>query len=124
LVLLVEDDFLIQDLIETTLQDAGYTVVVATTGPDGMTLVERDGAHASGLVTDIKLGQGPSGWEVARRARELNPTLPVVYVTGDSEHDYAARGLPNSLLIRKPFVGAEIAIALATLKAQANSAPA
>jgi DNA-binding response OmpR family regulator len=123
LVLLIEDEFLIQDLIETTLEDAGYTVIVATTGQAGLMLVEREAKRASGIVTDVKLGPGPSGWDVARRAREFNSTLPIVYVTGDSEHDYATLGLPNSLLIQKPFVGGEIAMALATLKAQASSAP-
>jgi len=123
LVLLVEDEFLIQDLLESTLHDAGYAVRAVTDGTDGMKLVESVAANALGLVTDVNLGPGPSGWDIARRGRELNAALLVVYVTGDSEHDYAAHGLPHSLLIRKPFVGSEVVVALATLKAQASSAP-
>ncbi len=123
LALLVEDEYLIQDLLESALQDAGYTVLVATNGEEGIALMEREAANSTALVTDVNLGAEPSGWEVARRARELNPKLLVVYLTGDSGHEYAARGLPNSLVLLKPFVGPDVVVALSTLKAQANSAP-
>ena len=54
-------------------------------------------------------------WDVARRAREKIPTLPVVYVTGDSAHEWAAQGVPNSVMISKPFVAAQIVNAVSTL---------
>jgi FixJ family two-component response regulator len=41
-------------------------------------------AFLSAVVTDVRLGTGPSGWDVAHRARELVPTIPVIYMTGDS----------------------------------------
>lgn len=122
MVLLAEDEFLIHDLIESTLQEAGYFVKAVDNGADGMILVEAEALTATGLVTDVNLGRRLSGWDIARRSRELNPALLVVYVTGDSEHEYSAYGLPHSLLIQKPFVGSEIVVALATLRAKATSA--
>ena len=56
-----------------------------------------------------------TGWDVARRARELCPTLPVLYVTGDSEHEWAAQGVPSSTVIPKPFAPAQVVVALVTL---------
>ena len=33
------------------------------------------------IVTDIRLGHGPSGWEIARGAREQAPKIPVIYIS-------------------------------------------
>jgi len=35
------------------------------------------------------------GWEVARAAREIDPSMPVVYMTGSHSDDWASRGVPN-----------------------------
>lgn len=39
-----------------------------------------------------------SGWEVAKQAREINPTFPIVYITGTA-NDWPSHGVPNSLLL-------------------------
>lgn len=67
------------------------------------------------MITDVNLGGILTGWDVARNARERFPSLPVVYVTGDSSHEWAAHGVPNSVLISKPFVAAQIVSAVAGL---------
>ena len=86
LVFVVEDDVLIQDLLIDPLKDAGYEVLIASSGGEAIKLMEgQEAISIRALVTDIQLGpSSPSGWEVARRARELHPEIPVVYVTGDS----------------------------------------
>jgi CheY-like chemotaxis protein len=123
LVFVVEDDVLIQDLLIDPLKDAGYEVLIASSGGEAIKLMEGQGAISiRALVTDIQLGpSSPSGWEVARRARELHPEIPVVYVTGDSAHDWSSQGVPNSLLITKPFAPAQIVTAVSQLLNQANS---
>lgn len=123
LVLLVEDEFLIQDLLQGTLEDAGYAVEMVDNGTAAIEVLTARFGEFCAVVTDVNLGGSPNGWEVARKARDLAPHLPIVYVTGDSVHDYSAQGLPYSLIIQKPFVGGEIVVALATLKIQAASAP-
>jgi DNA-binding response OmpR family regulator len=124
LILVVEDDILVQDLIQTTLQDAGYEVVTGDNGVDGMAAVERDSARLGGLVTDVNLGPGLNGWKVAACARELNANLAVVYVSGDSGHEWAAHGVPNSIMISKPFAAMEVVVALASLRNRADSSVA
>ena len=64
---------------------------------------------------DIRLGAGPDGWAVARRARELVPTMPVVYMSGDSSPEWSSKGVPNSLMVAKPFAPAQIITAVSTL---------
>ena len=83
------------------------------------------GAHGHAiraLITDIRMGEGPDGWEIARRARELNPRLPVIYMSGDSAADWSAQGVPGSIMLQKPFASAQIVTAVASLINQAESA--
>ena len=114
LLFLVEDEELVLITVETALQDAGYAVRAAREGEEAMSLLEAEGADFSALITDVNLGD-VNGWEVARRARELQPKLPVVYVTGDSAHEWASQGVPHSVLVEKPFAPAQIVTAVSNL---------
>jgi CheY-like chemotaxis protein len=117
IVFVVEDEPLIQDLVLHPLEEAGYRVLVASSGAQAIKVIEgNEGKSIRALVTDIDLGRRPpSGWEVARRARELQPEIPVVYMTGDSADDWASQGVPNSVLVTKPFAPAQIVTAVSHL---------
>lgn len=66
-------------------------------------------------MTDIGLGSTLSGWDVARRAREKTPTLPVVYTTGSEGSDWPCLGVPNSILVTKPFAPSQVLTAVSQL---------
>jgi DNA-binding LytR/AlgR family response regulator len=78
-------------------------------------LDKPDSGAIRALVTDIDLGGKVSGWNLARRARELNPNLAIVYMTGASGDPWAASGAPNSILVTKPFAPAQIVTAVSQL---------
>lgn len=115
LLLYVEDEVLIQQLLVADLEDAGFAVVVANNGAAALTALEARAGELHGLITDINLGAGPNGWEVARRARELVGGLPVVYVSAAGESEWTSKGVLTSLMITKPFVPAQVVVAIATL---------
>jgi CheY-like chemotaxis protein len=48
------------------------------------------------LVTDINLRGRMDGWEVAKRAREIDPEFPIVYMTGSSAGEYGRRAFPTA----------------------------
>ena len=96
LLLYVEDEVLIQQMLASDLEDAGFAVIVANKGPDALAVLESRSADLHGLITDINLGAGPDGWEVARKARELRSGLPVVYVSAVS---YTHLTLPTILRV-------------------------
>jgi DNA-binding response OmpR family regulator len=113
--LLVEDEVLIQEMLAAELADTGFEVVAASDGNRALAELEADAARFKAVVTDIKLGEGPDGWDVARRARELVADMPVVYITGDSTHEWSSKGVPDSVVIAKPFAPAQVSTAVATL---------
>ena len=113
--LLVEDEVLIQEMLAAEFADTGFEAVVASDGNRALAELEADAARFKAVVTDIKLGEGPDGWDVARRARELVADMPVVYITGDSTHDWSSKGVPDSVVIAKPFAPAQLSTAVATL---------
>jgi len=115
LVLLVEDQPLLLLEAEDILKQQHFQVISAVNGNEGLSELDRDATRFSAVITDVRLGEGPDGWDLARRARELVPTMPVIYVTADSADEWAANGVPESVLIAKPFVPAQLVTALATL---------
>ena len=117
-VLVVEDEQLLREMVEPALADAGYSVLLAHNGSEALKyLEERESEEAPlrALVTDVQLGPGPSGWEIAKRARELHPEIPVVYVTGTAAAEWPSKGVPNSLIIQKPFAAAQVVTAVSQL---------
>ena len=55
------------------------------------------------------------GWEVAKRAREIDPEFPVVYMSGAHAEDWASKGVPNSIMLAKPFAPAQLVTAVSQL---------
>lgn len=115
ILLYVEDEMLIQVMLVTALEEAGFNVLAADRGEAALTLLTSNFPVLHGLITDINLGTGPDGWEVARTARELMAGLPVVYVSAASEHEWTSRGVPGSVMITKPFVPAQVVVAISSL---------
>jgi CheY-like chemotaxis protein len=114
LVLVVEDEQLIGTMVADALEEAGFHVASVSNGSEALRLLQERGDDVRCLVTDINLGAAPDGWVIAARAREMAPQLPVVYTTGDSAADWPSKGVPNSLVVPKPYVPAQIITAVAS----------
>ncbi|GAC1405527.1 MAG: response regulator [Novosphingobium sp.] len=114
-VLVVDDEPLIALAIADALEEAGFAHELCHSGDSAMaTIDDREPAFCA-LVTDIRLGKGPTGWDVARHARVRHAALPVVYITGDSAADHSAYGVPESVMVQKPFVAMQIITAISNL---------
>lgn len=115
-ILVVEDEDMIRDLVEETLGDSGFKVVLANSGEEALRLLDNAQRKYRALVTDVNLGRDTiTGWDVARHARSVDPELAVVYMTGDSAAEWASQGVPNSVLITKPFASAQLVTGVAQL---------
>lgn len=112
-VLVVEDEALIRELVADALSEGGFEPVTMGSGEEAIAWAGSGEPDICALVTDVNLGEGKfKGWEVARRLRAMNADLPVVYVSGDSGYEWPVEGVPNSLLIQKPFAAAQVVTAV------------
>ena len=80
-----------------------------------MTLLKGHKGKYRALVTDINLQGKMDGWEVAQHAREIDPVFPVVYMSGAAAADWASKGVPNSIMLSKPFAPAQLLTAVSNL---------
>jgi DNA-binding response OmpR family regulator len=108
LILVVEDDQAIQGIVEDALSEGGFEVAIAAGGEEAATLLIGNKGQYQALVTDIGLRGRIDGWEVARRAREINPDFPVVYMSGKHAEEWASKGVPKSIMLAKPFAPAQL----------------
>jgi DNA-binding response OmpR family regulator len=123
IVLYVEDEALLALAIIDVLEEAGFQVEHVADGRAAIARLESGIGFLAALVTDVRLPGGIDGWEIAKRARELNGTVPVVYVSGDSIADWDSEGVPNSLALQKPFANAQLVTAITTLLNEAAKHP-
>ena len=110
-VLVVEDDLVLNMDVSSTLEATGFSVMSVYSYPEAIDALSK-GQYLDALLTDVDLGKGPDGFEVARQARRFYPALPVVFVSGTMGIYHAARRLQGSLFIAKPFHSAQIIRAL------------
>jgi DNA-binding response OmpR family regulator len=115
LVLVIEDDPAIQAIIDEALCDGGYVPSLAASGEEAVTLLKGGEYDFRVLVTDINLLGRIDGWEVARAARETDPTFPIIYMTGAAADQWTSKGVPNSILLKKPFAPAQLVTAISNL---------
>jgi DNA-binding response OmpR family regulator len=123
IVLLVEDELLVRELVEEALVDAGADVLTADSGAAAQKVLEERSFGADVLVTDINLGPGCDGFELARLARLGKPDMKVVYITGHAIH-LGKTGVEGSVLIPKPFDPDRVAATVVALAADATPRPA
>jgi DNA-binding response OmpR family regulator len=103
------------------LEAGGFTVIPSQLASEALSLLDERGTELSGLVTDIRLPGGANGWEIARHARELRADMPVVYTTADSADEWPAQGVPKSVVVQKPYAGAQLLTAISSLITKADT---
>ena len=103
-ILIAEDEYPLQGVIEMVLAEAGFSSDILASGEEAITVFIARGKRHKALVTDVNLGGKLNGWDLARRMREKDPALPVVYITGSAGAAlWKSQGVPNSVLLEKPF---------------------
>jgi two-component system, cell cycle sensor histidine kinase and response regulator CckA len=124
LVVLVEDEELIRRLLVRVLESAEYEVLVAANGEQALGLMEDRADELALLLTDLVM-PGMSGLELSRAARELQPDLPVLCMSGYSEQTLRDRGGDGDEIafIEKPFAPGELTDRIAALLRAAAERP-
>lgn len=101
-VLLVEDDFVLNLTLREYLQDNGLNVEAVYCAAAAFEAIDRR-RPLFALVSDVDLGPGADGLAVARRARDVYPELPVVFMSAVRALSCATDGVVGAQFIAKPF---------------------
>jgi CheY-like chemotaxis protein len=105
-VLLVDDDDGVRDVCTAMLQDMGCRVTAVSSGEEALHSLEK--SSFSLLLTDIAM-PAMSGVELARRARELAPAMPVLFASGYADLQVFGEQLSDEMVVRKPYRLSELA---------------
>ena len=88
-ILLVEDDSTLSMIVSETLQREGFVVATAANGEDGMEEFARRGADV--IVADVMMPR-MDGFEMARRIRQTDRNVPLLFLTAKSSIDDIVEG--------------------------------
>ncbi|UPJ48505.1 response regulator [Bradyrhizobium sp. 200] len=109
IILIVEHEPPPSNVHELSCGTGAYFKLTAS-GEEAITLL-ANGSHPA-LVTDIRLGGAIDGWALARQARTIDPAFPIIYTTAAAASEWPVQGVPNSILLQKPFVTSKLVTAL------------
>ena len=100
--LLIDDEDGIRKILGLSLRDAGYEVILAADGEQGMECFQQENPPI--VLTDIKM-PGIDGLEVLQRIKSISPDTEVIMITGHGEMDLAIKSLQleASDFITKPI---------------------
>ena len=117
-VLLVEDDAEVREVMRRFLESLACRVTEAASGEQALLAIDA-GGHFDVLLSDIALGAGLRGTEVASRAQALSPSLAVVLMSGYSAEllEADSGSPPEWELLRKPCSREELSAAMARVLA-------
>jgi CheY-like chemotaxis protein len=113
-VLLVEDEVLISDLVAAALSEHGFLVHETATADEAWRYMHAGGA-VDVLFTDINLPGSMDGAQLALRARELRPDLPIVYASGRYHSTDIGKLVPRSVFVSKPYDPDDVGMLLTRL---------
>ena len=102
-VLLVEDEFEVQELATEFLKASGFSVLAAENGEEALAIAKASRQPIHVLLTDVVMPtmRGP---ELAKRLKSLRPEVRIVYMSGYLEYNpNSGEFLEDSFFLQKPF---------------------
>ena len=103
-ILVVEDEEMVRSLSCRGLRSLGYTVLEATNGTQALRLIAESSPPIHLVVSDVVMPE-MGGRELGQRLSLLEPTLPILYMSGYTGEDVVRRGLleAGAPFLQKPF---------------------
>ena len=111
-ILLVDDDKQVRRFVGESLRHLKYQVVDVSNGQDALARLRE--SHFDLLVVDFAM-PGMNGAEVARAAKEIQPSLKILIVSGYADSAAIEALLGDTPLLRKPFDVHALSVAVAEI---------
>jgi PAS domain S-box-containing protein len=114
-ILVVEDDPRVRRIAVARLADAGYQVIEASTGAEGLACIQEH-PEIRLLFTDVVMPGGMTGDELAKAVRSLRPEIKILLTSGYAEPSIAGRELAEAgSWLKKPYTAKELSARLREL---------
>lgn len=111
-ILIVDDDDDVRMVAAAMIEDLGYQVEAAHDGSSALETIQavvNDRRRAIDLIITDVVMPGMSGVELARRAHEIAPALPIVFASGYADIETFGRELSDEAVLKKPYRMTEMA---------------
>lgn len=123
-VLLIDDDDPLREVLAQALNRAGYTVVQATDGKEGVAVALMTAPDV--VVTDLVMPV-QEGVETIQALRRHQPNLPIIAISGGLQHSSTYLGIAGRMgaeqVLAKPFSSKELVTAIEAALARRNQPP-
>ena len=113
-ILLVEDDDTLSMIIVETLQRDGFELYTASNGEEG--LLRYSKIKPDIIIADVMMPK-MDGFEMARKIRQIDKNVPLLFLTAKSEIDDIVTGfeLGGNDYLKKPFKMLELIVRIKAL---------
>jgi CheY-like chemotaxis protein len=111
-ILVVEDEAAVRSTVRRQLETLGHTVLVAENAENALLILNSDPPDV--LLTDVVLGSGMNGIDLADAARMSRPGMPVMFMSGFTAVPEAQKRIQDSgaPLLSKPATLSQLERAL------------
>ena len=112
-ILVVEDESDVLEIAVTFFRSLGYRTITAASAEEALQRLRSD-AEIAALFSDIVLGTGMNGVELAQEARRLRPNLLVLLTSGYERDalESGAGGADDYVVLQKPYRREELSAAM------------
>jgi CheY-like chemotaxis protein len=124
LVLVIDDEAAINHFIHLVLKNAGFEVLTAEDGREGLKLLRENSPQLVAVLLDLTMPR-MDGLEVMRELRHVTPLVPVLVMSGYSEQEISVRcaGIGANGFIQKPFNPRSLIAALSGVVTSSETTP-
>lgn len=111
--LVVEDDDEVRRVAMAFLDALGYRTIAVGNAVEALVRLQSD-PHIALLFTDVRLGAGMDGIDLAKQARSLRPEIGILLTSGYAEAGVRADGSPAGFeILAKPYRREQLAASIA-----------
>lgn len=120
-ILVIDDDATLLNLLQQSLGRAGYDVITATNGLNGLQKMYEE--HPDLIILDVMMPR-MDGWETCRRIREMSQ-VPIIMLTAKDEEADKIKGFDYGVddYVTKPFSFAELTARVAAVLHRTRQRP-
>ena len=110
-ILIIDDEEVLQDILTVLIRKEGHTPITASTGEEGLAVLEREEIDL--ILLDLML-PGMHGMEVLRQVRQRSTDVVVVVITAFSSIESAIQAMREGAFhyIPKPFKNEEVLLTI------------